>query len=347
MPPRPKLSEIDLVRGIAILAVVVIHATSGATLLPIGSVSQGVFFFINKASLFTVPLFIWISGLVLFYSYYDRWEPGMTRGFWTKRLRRIVVPYVLWSLFYYLYNQIMFHGTVRWDTVHFVKLLISGNASYHLYYMVIIVQFYILFPLLMTVVKRFAWLRQALIPLGIGVQALFYVIHNEVYPLPEYASLFVGYASLFAFGAYTGIHYEELTAWASRHRQWIRGLTGLAGAAFAGMMLLHQYGLMPVRHTWFELVLLVYCMAVPLCSLRWSQVRIAHGTKLSSLLAALGAASFGIYLAHPALLTLWDRLAPPLERVWLFDLHTLAALLIGVLGSWLLVRLYAKKVPPK
>ena len=147
MLSRPKLTEIDIMRAIAIIAVLLIHGTSGATQLPLRTGSHAVFFILNKASLFTVPLFIWISGVVLFYSYYDRWEQGMSLVFWTKRLRKILIPYILWSLFYYLFNQFIFHGRFGFDVVHVIKLLMSGNASYHLYYMIIIVQFYLLFPL--------------------------------------------------------------------------------------------------------------------------------------------------------------------------------------------------------
>ena len=84
MLSRPKLTEIDIIRAIAIIAVLVIHGTSGATQLPLGTGSHAVFFILNKASLFTVPLFIWISGVVLFYTYYDRWEPGNVAGFLDK-----------------------------------------------------------------------------------------------------------------------------------------------------------------------------------------------------------------------------------------------------------------------
>ncbi|SDN18262.1 Peptidoglycan/LPS O-acetylase OafA/YrhL, contains acyltransferase and SGNH-hydrolase domains [Paenibacillus sp. yr247] len=341
MLSRPKLLEIDIVRAIAIIAVLVIHGTSGATQLPLGTSSQAVFFILNKANLFTVPLFIWISGVVLFYTYYDRWEPGMSRLFWTKRLRRILIPYVLWSIFYYLYNQFMFHGKISFDAMYVIKLLLSGNASYHLYYMVIIVQFYLLFPLLITAARKSPWVRQGLIPLGIGMQAAAYSIHHWVHPLPEYASLFLSYSALFAFGAFVGIHYAAIVAWSNRHKSWIWSIMCLAGITFVGMLLLHQYGLAFIENTWFELSLLVYCITIPLCCIQWARQRLASGSQLGTALSALGAASFGIYLVHPAILTLWDLIAPAQEQLWLYDLHTVASILIGLLGSWLLVRLYA------
>ncbi|MDR6548852.1 acyltransferase [Paenibacillus qinlingensis] len=343
MISKPKLSEIDIVRAIAIIAVVLIHGTSGATQLPIGTGSQAIFFILNKASLFTVPLFIWISGLVLFYSYYDRWGSGMARIFWTKRLQKIVIPYLLWSIFYYLYNQFMFHGTIQLDAFHLFKLLLSGNASYHLYYMVIIVQFYVLFPLLMTAVKRYTWLRRALIPLGIGIQAASYTFHHRAFPLPEYSSLFLSYTATFFFGAFAGIYYPTIITWATRYKRWIWSAVLLAGGAFVGMLLLQQYEFAAFANTWFELALLAYCMTIPLVCVPWARKQLARGSRFSACLSALGAASFGIYLVHPAILTLWDRVAPEpaLGRIWLYDLHTSAAVFIGLLGAWLLARAYA------
>ncbi|NOU67244.1 acyltransferase family protein [Paenibacillus sp. LMG 31461] len=343
---KPKLSEIDIVRALAIFAVVLIHGTSSATQLPVGTGSQAFFFILNKASLFTVPLFIWISGLVLFYSYYDRWEPKMSRVFWTKRLQKILIPYVIWSIFYYLYNQFMFHGTIDVDAFHLFKLLLSGNASYHLYYIVIIVQFYALFPLMIAAIKRYKWLRRGLIPLGIGIQAASYTLHHWVIPLPEYATLCLSYTATFCFGAFMGIYYPTLVTWAIRYKRWIGIAVYVAGGAYVGMLLLQQYGLAMIENTWFELALLAYCLTIPLVCVPWARNQIGRGSRFSAFLSALGAASFGIYLVHPAILTLWDRVTPEPApgRIWLYDVHTAAAVLIGLLGALLLTRGYARAV---
>ncbi|MFC5451792.1 acyltransferase [Paenibacillus aestuarii] len=345
MANRPKIPEIDFARAIAILAVLIIHGTSAATLLPVGTRSQAVFYMLNRACLFTVPVFIWISGLVLFYNYYDRWDPSTSFKFWTKRLRRIVVPYVLWSFFYYVYNQYMYHGKIGFDAFYFFKLLLSGNASYHLYYMIIIVQFYMLFPIIITAVQKFRWLRNGLIPLGLLVQAAGYSINHWIHPIPEYSSLFISYSALFAFGAFTGIHYTRVLAWTKQHAASVRAVLLAAGCAFVGMLLLNQFSLLSIENTWFELALILYCMAASIVLVAQGQRIMRNPSALRAAASGLGSASFGIYLAHPAILTLWSRFTPAQDRLLLFDLHAIASILIGCAGSWLLVLLYRSAKP--
>ena len=239
---------------------------------------------------------------------------------------------------------------LRFDVLHVIKLLMSGNASYHLYYMVIIVQFYLLFPLMLTAARRSHRFRQGLIPTGIGIQAASYCFHHWVFPLPEYASLFLSYTALFAFGAFMGIHYAAIVAWAIRYKRWIWSLMLLSRRRFCGDAIAScNTGLLSIENTWFELALLAYCMTIPLVLHPVGRKQLESGSRFGTSLSALGGASFGIYLVHPALLTLWDRIAPVQEQLWLYDLHTVASILIGLLGSWLLVRLctraHEEKVP--
>lgn len=95
-----RYSWIDIVKAIGIFGVVYIHAPEaflyeipGSTLL-----LPTIYF------RFAVPLFIIISFFLAERLRIERSLSISTRQFWKKRLPRLLVPYILWSIFYYAYE---------------------------------------------------------------------------------------------------------------------------------------------------------------------------------------------------------------------------------------------------
>ena len=135
---KERIKSIDSLRGVAILAVILIHTTT--RVLEASGFNLSAFSFtllLNQISRFAVPLFFLISGLVLEYS-------NKKESYWSyikRRFSRIFIPYIFWSLFYYflIYNQ-------NHDSL--VKVFLTGNASYQLYFIPALCIFYLAFPLL-------------------------------------------------------------------------------------------------------------------------------------------------------------------------------------------------------
>ena len=98
----------------------------------------------NTATKLAVPGFIFISGLTLAYSYK---EPKINNIylFYKKRFINVVIPYVIWTLIYYLVYIILYNYEI--SLKFFLERLINGSMTYHLYFIIIIIQFYILFPM--------------------------------------------------------------------------------------------------------------------------------------------------------------------------------------------------------
>jgi len=120
------------------LAVILIHTTTRtleASAFDLQSYSWTLF--LNQISRFAVPLFFIISGLVLELSAKEE----SYRTFFKRRFIKIFVPFVIWSLFYYylVYNQ-------NHDSL--LKVFLTGNASYQLYFIPTLCIYYLLFPLL-------------------------------------------------------------------------------------------------------------------------------------------------------------------------------------------------------
>ncbi|MBM7869813.1 surface polysaccharide O-acyltransferase-like enzyme [Clostridium pascui] len=170
---KKRILEMDVCRALATIAVIVIH-TSAYTLSGVkdkGSELYYITLIINQLARFSVPAFVFISGVGLALSYkkntnYFKFE--------FKRLLSIVPEYLIWC-FIYLYiisNNKNFH---TWPS-----LILSGDkAYYHFYFVPMIVKLYILFPILYIVMKKkIGLLVSFLITAGILTTGHYYNIPN-------------------------------------------------------------------------------------------------------------------------------------------------------------------------
>lgn len=153
MPRKARIREIELLRGLAFLAVALQHAIAHYAGLNEARMGDGVLMAILLlAAKFAVPVFIFITGMVLFYNYDGQLRYG---SFLRKRFGDIVVPYILWSAVYFTENP-GWSGDLLHRFETFASHLVTGKNSYHLWYIVMIVQFYALFPVLRCLMRACA-----------------------------------------------------------------------------------------------------------------------------------------------------------------------------------------------
>lgn len=154
---KSNIYAIDAMRSIAIFAVVLIHTTS-RTLEFFQYDLNGhlITLFLNQISRFAVPSFFLISGFVLELNHHtdiNYWQ------YFKKRASRILVPYLAWSALYYFLIY-------RSDPDSFIKALLTGSASYQLYFIPSLIIFYLAFPFFHKLYKVIAN-KWVLIVLGI------------------------------------------------------------------------------------------------------------------------------------------------------------------------------------
>lgn len=143
-------SEVNVMSAILCLCVITIHltATPVTQLMP-GSLWHILIFIVNKVLVFSVPGFLFLSGFKLFSQYGQR-EYDL-KQFYAKRLRSVVLPYVICVLLYFVY-----YYAKHWAAISSIpEFILLGTLASHFYYIVIAVQMYLLFPLLKKAVNRF------------------------------------------------------------------------------------------------------------------------------------------------------------------------------------------------
>ncbi|MBR4721223.1 MAG: acyltransferase [Clostridia bacterium] len=136
------LPQITVMNALLCLFVVMIHLTFA----PLAELIQKSFphiaiFIINKTLGFCVPTFIFLSGFKLFKGYEKK--PLNKKAFLRRRFKKIAVPYFIAVLIYMIY-----FGAKGWLEDGILKSLFLGTVSAHFYYVVILLQLYLLFPML-------------------------------------------------------------------------------------------------------------------------------------------------------------------------------------------------------
>ncbi|MCI1715721.1 acyltransferase [Clostridium sp.] len=134
---RERILQMDIIRSVAILAVIGIHvsgAVLGSNPSPLG---YNITFVFNQICRFSVPAFIFISGMGLSISY--RREESYFH-FLVKRFKKILPQYFVWCLIY------IFAVTRNFNIRQDINYIIYGKVFYHLYFIPLIVELYIVFP---------------------------------------------------------------------------------------------------------------------------------------------------------------------------------------------------------
>lgn len=164
------------------ISVITIHVTSTFINYKsnISFLGMNIAFILNQLSRFSVPLFILLSGISCGLK-----KPHVgTRQFLRGRLIKIGIPYLIWSIMYSLYNSHI--DLSAWSFSFCLKSLLLGQAAPHLYFIVIIMQFYVLFPILKKWAENAPY-KSLLVSfiISYGIQKLFYFLKFDFNLIPQ------------------------------------------------------------------------------------------------------------------------------------------------------------------
>lgn len=185
---------------------------------------------------FTRNAFVFITAFVLFYGNHRRRVELVP--FWRKRICLVLWPYLVWSTVFYLLSWSL-NGSIPspGKAVHDWALdLLWGAAWFHIYFLLVSIQFYLLFPVFRTLLRRFTDHYRPLLVGSLLINVAFMVM-LEYIPAPSgwlgalwahgYV-LFPTYLFVMTVGSMAGANHERVREWVLNHRDLIVG--GLVGA---------------------------------------------------------------------------------------------------------------------
>ena len=358
-----RVSAVEAIRGISMMGVIGIHI--GAEYLANPSPNIHLVALFDIGTRFAVPIFFFISAFGLFYGQSPS-APFSYRDFLVQRGRAVMIPYLVWSLFYLLHDAYTY-GVGFPPLTALPSILFFGNAKYQLYFMVILIWFYLLMPLWRVLLARIT------LPLLAGILVLqiafdywssFDTAFNlYVYGLPEgtllRALLFyrlnywvIHYVFIFLLGGYIALHFTTFRAWMERNtaRLYAFGILSLAAllAWYYKLLLVDGYTPLEGIYTAHQLSPLgiFYTIGATLALFAFF-TRLGTENILGRAFQLLGKHSYFIYLGHPIAITYLLMAIHGSGRVLTAPLALAmyaATLLLTLLGA-IVVRRVGESVP--
>lgn len=360
---KPKLPELDIVRSLAIIGVLCVHATSASIVAMKESNVYFLYNFVNIFMKFGTTTFIFLSSFVLFYNYYHRPLTGdLIKSFYSKRLKYILAPYIIFSAIYFgLRCYLNQYDYTIWEYItNFSKLLLYGKAYEHLYFVFINIQFYLLFPLFLFLLKKYPKSTHWVVLFGIAVQWIFFMVNKNLEtPVTNRGSWSLSYFSYYFLGAYLGIHFDKWISWFKLSLEKVSLKKGAiitsvivawvaAGVTYSYMWYVHpsrkglgKFSTTAYDFMWnlYALLTILVLMLIGFVLYKWAKTWPIH------MFIRLGQVSFGIYLLHPLFLFAYRKFPPTSGLSLVHHMWYVGGFLVALFGTWLVVELVVKYVP--
>lgn len=323
----------DMVRVLTFACVIAVHTVS--TVNDVASIRFGA---LTMLLHFTREAFFVLTAFVLMHRYRDRAPTVLP--FWRRRFLLVGVPYLVWSV---IYTGLQLVTVPQADPGHVLLVnILTGTAWFHLYFLLVSMQFYLLFP-------AFRWLLRAtrghhglLLFASLALQVATDLWLHET--APTYAgSVFLSYQFFLVLGGVVAMHLDRVDAWVRGHTAVVVGavvVTGVAAETWYQVTVPTVGAL--VATDVFQPVMIAWVVAVVAAfwaiGAAWSDRR--GGGPARRFLDRASDRSFGVFLVHPVIL--WaltfgapDSVAALLPAPW----SSVAVYLAAVAGSLLIVEM--------
>lgn len=331
----------DFVRNIGILLVILGHA-SAMVVQRMDKIALNDWMAGNTYNVIArvcVPLIFMVSGALLL----PRQES--IRDFYYKRFRRVIFPFLFWSVLYLLWNSA---GYQNYNLINALKTMaisiLIAPAEYHLWFMYELFGIYMLTPLIRKAVDS---QRETILWYFVAIWFIFG-------PLKRLIQSFVPYDIIFDLGYLTGyigyfvLGYLLTKIPIKKWMLWISVFVYIASAVFTGYATFYYYQTRPNMTQFYN-----YLLGINIVFLSVSAYVLLKGMgdvifsiprpRLAKGAVALTSASFGIYLVHIFVLNfIRVNLISPIDSPSIYTIP-LVTILVFII-SWTIIA-FLQKIP--
>lgn len=339
----------DLLKIFAIYAVILIHTAAPYLVLyeERGSQVWWTGNLYDSASRWCIPVFVMLSGFFLI----EKYREDTFWSFFARRLSRVVIPFLIWSFAYFLWR--VYANGEELSLSSFIPMLFMEPVYYHLWYMYLVIELYLLAPI-MGIYMKYSCCRHNWYYLGLWSAVAVLLPFIEAWlDIKTYISIGTG-NSILKFAGYFALGWMLKDAVLSSAKKLLFSILFLLG--FASTALGTYYATLvrglgqfdPIFYEYFSFS--VFMMAVSIFLVAKSMKPPAlfkSPTGRHRVLGFVAASVPGVYLVHAMIIAVAKR--GMLGFTFTPEQMGLAAGIpvfgLGILAASLLIVLIIKSVP--
>jgi len=259
--------------------------------------------------------FFFISACMLTYAYADLRRTGLRRFYW-RRFLSVGIPYLCWSVIYFLYGLPTSHyGSV---TAAFMSLANIVAAGYfQLYFLLVIMQFYLVFPLVLMLLRRTRGHHGLVIAVAVLAQiAIAIGMHWRLFPreMVRFGQQdVISYPLYLIGGCVVAFHLDQVHAWVRAHARLIVAMTVAAALAAEGVYFLAAHGVTTILGSGsdpFQPSVIAFNVGAVTCGYLAgvALVQPRRSRQAKAVVRSGSENAYGIYLSHMLFIIMLTRL---------------------------------------
>lgn len=304
-----KTYEISLINPILCLLVVFGHIASDA----IQSLNKASFQFATiyiawRLVHSAVPAFIALSAAKMCLKYKDtKFDSKIYLEFIKGRILNIYIPYLIWIMIFYIYFCNLEYFS--FNIIDYIGYVLIGNIAAPFYFIAVIMQFYILMPLWLYIIKRFNFIF-------IFCMSILIMI-TLIYDLPSILEISIGidfvyndriltsYLLYWMLGCYIGLCYDKFRLFVKENKSII--VTCFLVCAILDVTLSYIQYRQIKGITSLEVIHIFYCVFTILFLFMLFLNYDNKNNIVTSFLYNINKCSFYIYLSHCFVINIINR----------------------------------------